>query len=216
MGVGIPGVGYPGDRVSGGRVYLGSICPTPRVEVPTAVGTHRTRMLSLFVSCFLSYLSELFQIEDERRQRRYHRSPGLQQQTRHYRLPVVTTRNGTPASWARSRTPSATPSRTPSPDRGRRFRLPVVTNRSGTPTNRVRPRSPSRTPPSPDRQEYLQNPPSYEGVSQRPEEHPSDTGPPPPSYEEVMTGSFTEIQIEGSDECANQRQEQSPDSHRSV
>ena len=121
-----------------------------------------------------------------------------------------------PTSRTRSLMPSATPSRTPSPDSWRHFRLPVVTNRSGTPTNRVRPRSPSRTPPSPDGQEYLQNPPSYEGVSQRPEEHPSDTGPPPPSYEEVMTGSFTEIQIEGSDECANQRQEQSQDSHRSV
>ena len=68
----------------------------------------------------------------------------------------------------------------------------------------VRDWSPSRTPsrsPSPDRRSARGGPPPYEAVSHRPEENPSDTGLPPPSYEEVMTGQFRQIQIAETDEA---------------
>ena len=67
-----------------------------------------------------------------------------------------------------------------------------------------RSRTPSRTPsriPSPERRSARGGPPPYEAVSHRPEENPSDTGLPPPSYEEVMTGQFRQIQIAETDEA---------------
>ena len=146
------------------------------------------------------YLSELFQIDDEcedwSRQRHFRRSLGIQQQTR----------TGAPTNRTRSHTPSSIPSITLSPDRRRRFRLPAVTTRRGTPLSRTpqeRPSGKTSGAPSRDRHEA----PSYEGVSRRPEANPSDTGAPPPSYEEVMGGNFTEIRIDVRDECADRRDE---------
>ena len=51
--------------------------------------------------------------------------------------------------------------------------------------SRTSSRTPSRSP-SPDRRSARGGPPPYEAVSHRPEENPSDTGLPPPSYEEVI------------------------------
>ena len=54
-------------------------------------------------------------------------------------------------------------------------------------------RTPSRTA-SPERRSDRGDPPAYEAVSPGPEDNPSSTGLPPPSYEEVTAGQFTQIQ----------------------
>ena len=53
------------------------------------------------------------------------------------------------------------------------------------------------------------NPPSYDTLSPRMEENPSDACLPPPSYEEVMIRGFTDIRTEINAEWVNQRQEHS-------
>ena len=55
------------------------------------------------------------------------------------------------------------------------------------------------------------NPPPYEIVSLRLEENPLGADLLPPSYEEIMMDSFTEIRTEMIAECVNQRQEHSKD-----
>ena len=55
--------------------------------------------------------------------------------------------------------------------------------------SRIHPRTPS-----PDRRTNRGGPPPYEALSHRPEDNPSGTVLPPPSYEQVMTGHFRQIQ----------------------